>query len=42
MAQKVIEATDFVFVQLTEQHPDPYDKSHQEGQSGSGVGKNFA
>jgi hypothetical protein len=31
-----------LFVQLTEQHPDLYDNSHPEGQSGSGVGKNFA
>jgi hypothetical protein len=42
MAQKVNEATDFAFVQLIEQHPDLYDKSHPEGQNGSGVGKNFA
>jgi len=41
MAHKVNEATDFAFVQLTEQQPDLYDKSHPEGQSGSGVGKNF-
>jgi len=41
MAQKVNEATDFAFVQLTEQQPDLYDKSHPEGESGSVMGKNF-
>lgn len=41
MAQKVNKATDFAFLQLTELQPDLYDKSHPEGQCGSGVGRNF-
>jgi hypothetical protein len=44
-AQKVNEATHFVFVQFTEQEHGLYDHSHpyyaRGGQSGFGMGKNF-
>ena len=45
MAKKVHEATNFAFVQLTDQEPGLYEKEPPtlcpEGQSGFGMGNNF-
>ena len=41
VVRKVDEATNFAFVQLTEQQPSLSENSHPQGQSGFGVGKNF-
>jgi hypothetical protein len=42
VVRKVDEATNFAFVQLTEQQSRLYENSHPQGQSGFGVGRNFS